>query len=164
MPRRQTNPRPDRLRRFDRGMLRSAFVSVFWAAIMWRRNRGPYKLQTLADGLGVHKSVVSRWFRGAIQPNWTVDTIADIAHELDLDLEVIAADRQTGEVFTSSGIRLARIATPIAQTSVIFEPRRGGVSNVVETKGTIRLQNQVIRVFADIKGPSPRPTFEVSAS
>src|ERR1700730_17065821 len=104
MSTKQTNPRLDRLWQFDRGMLRSAFVSLFWSVIEYRRKRGGFVLQTLAAGLGINKSAVSRWFRGPIQPNWTIDTIADLAHALDLDLEVRATDRRTGVVFASYGV------------------------------------------------------------
>jgi transcriptional regulator with XRE-family HTH domain len=85
-------------------MLRSAFVSLFSVVIEERRNRVGFVLQSLADALGIDKSSISRWFRGATHPNWTIDTIADIAHALDLELEIRATDRLTGVVYASHGI------------------------------------------------------------
>jgi transcriptional regulator with XRE-family HTH domain len=123
MSTKQTNPRLDRLWQFDRGMLRSAFVSLFWSVIQERRRRVGFALQSLADALGINKSAVSRWFSGPTQPNWTIDTIADLAHALDLDLEVRATDRQTGQVFTSSGVMPIRVIAAREQPPVLFTPK-----------------------------------------
>jgi Helix-turn-helix len=98
-----TKRKERRLREYDRAMLRSAFVSLFWAAIYERKQRSKYTLQMLADKLSKHKSGVSRWF-SKDPPNWSVDTISDIANALDLEIDLRAADRITGKVFTSSGI------------------------------------------------------------
>jgi ribosome-binding protein aMBF1 (putative translation factor) len=78
-------------------MLRSSFVSLFWTVL---QNRG-LKLQWLADKLNVDKSAVSHWF--STQPNWTIDTIADIAYALELELKVTAVDRSTGIAYTANG-------------------------------------------------------------
>jgi hypothetical protein len=91
------------LAEYDRGMLRSAFVSLFWSIITYRKSQGRFALKTLADRIGVHKSSPTRWFSGE-RPNWTVNTIADIANALEVDLEVTAQDRRTGVRFTSHGI------------------------------------------------------------
>src|ERR1700757_501534 len=82
---------------YDRGMLRSAFVSLFWSIISHRKQQGSFALKTLSDKIGVHKSAPTRWFSGE-RPNWTVNTIADIANALDVDLEIRARDRVTGAV------------------------------------------------------------------
>jgi transcriptional regulator with XRE-family HTH domain len=95
---------PKFLRAYDREMLRSAFVSLFWAVITERRKKGGYTLIQLAKQLGTNKAEVSRWFRG--QPNWTVGTIANIAHALNVDVRIEAVDRVSGEVFTPAGIRV----------------------------------------------------------
>ncbi len=92
----------DRLRAYDRGMLRSTFASLFWAVISDRKKYGKLKLQDIADQLGIDKSVVSRWFN--TQPNWQIDTIADLAHVLNVEIEVSARDRQReAVVFTPHG-------------------------------------------------------------
>jgi hypothetical protein len=103
----KTKTKEQRLLEYDRAMLRSAFVSLFWAAISDRKRRGKYTLQMLADKLGTNKSSVSRWF-SKDPPNWGIDTISDVASALQLDMEIRARDRITGAVFTSSGI-----ATPV---------------------------------------------------
>lgn len=98
----KTEAERERLVAFDREMLRSAFVSMFWSVISDRKRRGGYMLQTLADALGCHKSAVSRWFSNE-PPNWTLDTVADIAGALDVELHIEARDRQTGIVHTAAG-------------------------------------------------------------
>jgi transcriptional regulator with XRE-family HTH domain len=86
-------------------MLRSAFVSLFWAIITERRKKGVYTLLQLAKKLGTNKAEVSRWFRG--EPNWTVGTIANIANALNVELRIEAVDRDSGEVFTPAGIQVS---------------------------------------------------------
>jgi len=109
-------------------MLRSAFVSLFWSIISRKKQHGGFSLKTLADKIGVHKSSPSRWFSGG-HPNWTVNTIADIADALDVDLELKARDRQTGETFAPCGmmelawtseppVRSRRTITPSLASSV----------------------------------------------
>ena len=100
-----TRHEPDRdlLWDYDRGMLRSAFVSLFWAANSDRRAQTKsFTLQSIADALHVDKSAVSRWFGG--QPNWTVNTIADLAHVLDLEIEITAKNRKTGTIYAPHGV------------------------------------------------------------
>ena len=46
MPTKRTDPKY--IRAYDRGMLRSAFVSLFWGVIMERKRRGSFTLQALA--------------------------------------------------------------------------------------------------------------------
>jgi len=90
-------------RKFERGALRAAFVSLFSFAIDRRKAREPYPLQALADGLQIDKSAVSRWFSGNY-PNWQIDTIADIADELGIEIRVSAHERATGKIITPHGI------------------------------------------------------------
>lgn len=91
------------LRDFDREMLRSSLVSVFWAVITEKKKRaGGYKLQRLADALGINKSTVSRWF--SYLPNWEANTISDIANALDVELRIVAQDRTDGRIYTPSGV------------------------------------------------------------
>lgn len=87
---------------YDREMLRSAFSSVFWSAISFKRKAEGLTLKEVAERLGVHKSGASRWFSGK-SPNWEVNTIADIAGALNLDVKLVAIDRDTGTVFSPSG-------------------------------------------------------------
>src|SRR4051812_39081850 len=91
-----------RLVEFDRDMLRSSFVSIFWSVISERRKKGKFTLQSLADRLRIDKSCVSRWFSDD-PPNWQSDTIADVARVLNVELIITARDRSTGQVFTSAG-------------------------------------------------------------
>ncbi len=101
MPTDAPDPRVELVKDYDRGMLRAAIASLFWAVISDRRKQG-YKLKELADTLGCDKSQVSRWF-SKDPPNWQVDTIADIAAALGLELHIEAIDRKTGQKFTASG-------------------------------------------------------------
>jgi transcriptional regulator with XRE-family HTH domain len=102
MPTKNSDRHTELLRNFDRGMLRSAFASLFWAVISERRKRG-FKLKELADALDCDKSQVSRWFSNE-PPNWQIDTIADVAGALNLDLRVEGVDRLTGQVYTPAGV------------------------------------------------------------
>lgn len=102
MPTRKTSPQFERA--YARGMLRSAFLSLFWAVIGARKKRpGGFTFQELSKAIGSSKHEVSRWFNG--DPNWTLNTVASIAHALDLDLVIQAKERSTGLVFTPSGIQ-----------------------------------------------------------
>jgi len=91
-----------RYREFDRQMLRASMVSLFAAAIQRRRENDRFTFQALADALGKHKSEISRWFSSE-PPNWTLNTIADLASALDMDVEVRARERATGAVISPSG-------------------------------------------------------------
>jgi hypothetical protein len=101
MPTKKPRSRKDSLWAFDRGMLRGAFASLFWGVVSERRKKGILTMQGLAEALCLDKSAVSRWFGDP--PNWTLNTIADIAHALDLELEITARDRKTGIVYTPHG-------------------------------------------------------------
>jgi transcriptional regulator with XRE-family HTH domain len=90
------------MKQYDRLMLRSSFESLLWTVIVDLKKRRGYRLQELADAIGVDKSGVSRWFSGNT-PNWTLNTIADIANALNVDLRVEAVDRVTSTVYTSHG-------------------------------------------------------------
>lgn len=103
----------DILRQYDRAMLRSAFVSLFWNVMKIKK----ISQQKLADAIGVHKSAPSRWFSNE-RPNWEVDTIADIADVLDLTIEVRAIDRKTGVIYASYGV-----IKPIVKTATRPLPR-----------------------------------------
>lgn len=102
-----------RLRAYDREMLRAAFVSLLWPAYERKREREGITLTALADALGIDKSAVSRWF--ATRPNWIIDTIADVARCLDLDLAIEARDRVTVRVYTPAGAKQTR-AMPAGKT------------------------------------------------
>ncbi len=103
-------------RDYERGILRSELVSLFWAVISERkREPNGYALQELADRLGINKSQVSRWFNGL--PNWEANTIADIAAALGVDLQVMARDRRDGRVYTASG----SFQTQLITSSINFD-------------------------------------------
>lgn len=108
---------PERMRDYRRGALRSAFVSLFWSVIQDKKQKQLYKLQALADTLGIHKSTVSRWFSPDM-PNWEVDTIADIADALGLEIQVIAKDRETGILYSPSGPVVGNDRRVVALTNV----------------------------------------------
>jgi transcriptional regulator with XRE-family HTH domain len=90
------------VRAYDRAMLRAQFASLFWAAILEKRKSDTFTLSALAEALGKNKAEVSRWFSGDA-PNWTLGTVAEIAHALDLQIHVEARDRSTGMVLTAAG-------------------------------------------------------------
>lgn len=95
---------------YYRAMLRSAFLSMFWAVISDRKKSG-LTLNSLAKAIGSSKHEVSRWFKG--DPNWTINTIASIAHALKLTLRVQAVD-ENGNVYGASGLQSGQGATPFA--------------------------------------------------
>ena len=129
------NSEKQRLIEYDRDMLRSMFVSIFWAAITERRKYRKFTLQSLADILGIGKWAVSRWFSGD-PPNWTIDTISDVAGALNLELKVAAIDRATGIVITPSGSQHPQKAKRQAHTEppVSLDPIRKPPSSRVPPK------------------------------
>ena len=105
-------------RAYYRAMLRSAFLSMFWAVISDRKKSG-LTLISLAKAIGSSKHEVSRWFNG--DPNWTINTIAAIAHALKLTLRVQAIDER-GHVYGSSGPQGVPTTAPIATSGVMPKP------------------------------------------
>jgi len=95
---------PKFLLAYDRGMLRSAFKSLFWGIISEKKKQsGGFTLKNLAQDTSTSKHEVSRWFSG--DPNWTINTVANLANALNVELRISAIDRSTGVVFTPSGIQ-----------------------------------------------------------
>ena len=92
---------PKYIQAFERGMLRSAFLSLFWGVFTERKKRDGLTLKALAKAVGVNKAEVSRWFNG--DPNWTINTIANLANALDVEILVEARERSTGKIFTPNG-------------------------------------------------------------
>jgi DNA-binding phage protein len=105
-------------RAYYRAMLRSAFLSMFWAVISERKKSG-LTLMSFAKAVGSSKHEVSRWFNG--DPNWTINTIAAIAHALKLRLQIQAIDEH-GNVYGSSGPQSAPTKTPIATSGGAPKP------------------------------------------
>lgn len=103
-------------RRLDRELLRSSFVSLFWLAFTDKKKRENYTLTQLAENTFNDKGRVSRSFNGL--PNWEIDTIADYADELDLDLTITATHRKTGDVYTDHGVK--RASVPDDGSNVVF--------------------------------------------
>lgn len=89
-------------RALAREMLRSSFVSLFWAAFQFRKKSDGYKLTDLAKDSDNDKGQLSRWFSGL--PNWQINTVSDIAEALDLEIEIRAKDRKSAVIFTPSGV------------------------------------------------------------
>lgn len=106
MKTRKTDPKF--VRSYVRGMLRSAFVSLFWAVITERRKKG-FTFLALAKLLGTNKGEVSRWFNG--DPNWTINTIASIADALNVEVRIQAVDRDTGVIFTPIGVLQSSVSS-----------------------------------------------------
>jgi transcriptional regulator with XRE-family HTH domain len=129
---------PKFVRAYDRGMLRSAFVSLFWAVITERKKKG-FTFQALAKLLGTNKGEVSRWFNG--DPNWTINTIANLASALDVDIKIEAIDRASGAIFTPAG--LVRTSS---QTSA--KSSQATLINIIRTAGepSIKLPFTLTRV------------------
>jgi hypothetical protein len=105
----------DQMRDYDRLLLRSEYASLFGAIIEARRRQpGGFALQRIADGLGIDKSTVSRWFSNDA-PNFELNSIADIADQLDVDLlPVQARDRKTGAIYAAHGVTYSGGATHTA--------------------------------------------------
>jgi hypothetical protein len=103
---------------YYRAMLRSAFLSMFWAVISDRKKQG-LTLVSLAKAIGSSKHEVSRWFNE--DPNWTINTIAAIAHALKLTLHFQAVDEQ-GNVYGSSGLQYSPAKNSIASSGVVPKP------------------------------------------
>jgi hypothetical protein len=101
---------------YERSMLRSAFASLFWGIITEKKRTGAFTLQALAKSLGKNKGEVSRWFNGS--PNWTINTIAVLADALNVDIQITATDRTTGQVFTVSGPKQAAAQKFIPKVAV----------------------------------------------
>jgi hypothetical protein len=107
-------------------MLRSAFKSLFWAIITEKKKRpGGFTLMKLARDVSTSKHEVSRWFNG--DPNWTVNTIANLASALDVDIQIQAIDRSTGMVFTAAGVQTS-VSTNIAMKPPV-ETKSGGIGS-----------------------------------
>jgi transcriptional regulator with XRE-family HTH domain len=162
---RKADPGAALLLSYDRGMLRAAFVSLFWACIAHRKKEGKFSFQTFAAQLGVNKSLVSRWFKG--DPNWSVNTIASIANALNLDIEIQAKDRVTGVVYTPTGIEdidvSAVTASPMSTNGAAHPP---GVFAVIVNESTNPSGWATINDYtiSEIKrfGLYANPTAEVS--
>jgi DNA-binding phage protein len=105
-------------RAYYRAMLRSAFLSMFWAVITERKKQG-LTLVSLAKAIGSSKHEVSRWFKG--DPNWEINTIAAIAHALKLKLQIQAIDEH-GNVYGSSGLQPNPAKIEVATSGVTPKP------------------------------------------
>jgi transcriptional regulator with XRE-family HTH domain len=120
------NSLEDNLAAYDSEMLRSAFVSLFWGIISFKKAHGAFSLKSLAEKIGVNKSQPTRWFSGS-RPNWTVNTIAAIASALGVTIEIRARD-ESGMVFAPHG-PVERWAQPEEITTTPL-PGQQGLSNV----------------------------------
>lgn len=95
---------------YQREMLRSALASLFWSVISKKKKTGG-SMKDVAEKLSINKSVVSRWFSGS-SPNWELNTVADISEALDLELRIVAIDRETGHIFGCAGeVTVPRVIT-----------------------------------------------------
>jgi len=125
---------------YDRGLLRSAFKSLFWAIITERKKRiGGFTLNQLARDLSTSKHEVSRWFKG--DPNWTINTIANLANALNVEIRITAVDRFTGMVFTPAGIQNPayekKISTETFMPSFTFRATAGKFNSEPQTSASL---------------------------
>jgi transcriptional regulator with XRE-family HTH domain len=84
---------------------------MLWGAFDARRKSEGFRFQDLADATGTNKGQVSRWFSGL--PNWTLNTISDIAEALDLEIEVRARHRVKGHVYLPNAVLQPKATTKI---------------------------------------------------
>lgn len=89
------------LREFRHVMLRTLVQSVFVSIFNDKKKKDGLSQSKLAEKMGVNRSVISRSL--ADPPNWTIDKISDMAEAMNVDLEVIARDRDTGICHTARG-------------------------------------------------------------
>lgn len=99
--RQSKHTRKSKERALSRELLRSSFASVFWSAFKAKQKRSGYRLLDLAKDTANDKATVSRWFSSL--PNWQIDTIADIADALDVDLIIEARERSSATVHSTRG-------------------------------------------------------------
>lgn len=119
-------------RSYRKAFFSSSVVSLFWALLNERRKAGKFPLQQIAEKTGIDKAKISRDFSG--NPNWTIATMVDIGDALDVDLEIRARDRKTGQIFAPSGpissaaILDARAPTNPSTVKSVVMPQRIGLS------------------------------------
>jgi hypothetical protein len=95
---------PSEERKYRRIVLKSLFTSLFWSVFFERREQEGFTKELLADAVGHHQSEIIRWFSDdPYNPTWTLDTIADVADALDIELVITARERSTGRIFTPHG-------------------------------------------------------------
>ena len=136
----------DQIRLYDRLMLRSAFQSLFWVALLARKKEKGLTRKGLADILGVNKSFVSRAF--SRPPNWQIDKISDMSDALGLDLIVEARDRATGVIYTPSGIR--QPATTSSSTENMRTVQTGSSAPITFTRPSPDQPSVVRMVGAEV--------------
>lgn len=124
---------PKFTRAYVRGMLRAAFVSLFWVIISERKKRIRLTLQEVAKLVGVNKAELSRWFKG--DPNWTINTIASLAHALNVDIQIRAVDIKTGEVYTPAGLLMGASDGTKTEPSAQFRVRGSNVPPETSSSG-----------------------------
>ena len=77
----------------------------------------------MAKLVGVNKAELSRWFKG--DPNWTINTIASLAHALNVEIQIKAVDIKTGEVYTPAGLLMGATDSTRTEPSAQIIPIRG---------------------------------------
>ena len=130
-----SNDADKRLTEYRRAMLRAALVSLFWSVIEYKREATKYTLSSLAKKIGRDKSALSRWFSDE-RPNWTADTVADIAGALGIEISISARDRATGAIFTPQG--LVSSSTRTEPWTIIQLPPNPGSKPPPETRLDIK--------------------------
>lgn len=88
-------------RELSRDLMRSAFRSLFWNVFSYKKKHEGYALKAMADHLCVDKSLVSRWFSN--DPNWSLNTVADIASALNVEIKIMAIAKDSGTKFGPAG-------------------------------------------------------------
>lgn len=136
---RKPEPRHKRLAAYRRGMLRSAFVSLFWNILQYKKRTEQLTQKDLAERIGIHKSNPSKWFSGD-RPNWSVDTIADISAALGVTLDIRAIDKATGVSFNVSGIEVGDLPARgwLRSQDDKSELDKSNVVDLLRWRGTLR--------------------------
>lgn len=134
------------LREFSQQMLRSMVQSVFVSVFNGRRKKNKLTQSELAKKMGVNRSIISRDL--AVPPNWTVDKISDMAEALNVDIEIIARDRETGECHTARGVIKISVNTVVNRITTVDGPSVIEGPRIMVISGSRNTQGSSVRVIA----------------
>lgn len=121
----------DHHRDYKREMLRSSLMSLIMAVLKDRKRRNKYTLTDFASAVGRDKAQVSRWLSGS--PNWSLNTISDVASALNLDIEIRAHDRAEGIIYSPTGVVQVEEASP--EVHIVLVSAHGAAQTKVVMPG-----------------------------
>lgn len=107
------------LREFSQQMLRAMVQSVFVSVFNEAKRTSKLSQSGLAKRLGINRSVISRNLSDP--PNWTVDKISDMAEALNVDIEIIARNRVSGQCHTARGVIHISVSTATGRVITVNE-------------------------------------------